>query len=193
MVLSSGQLRTIYVKHLATLQMHATEKSKWNVTSWMDQPYQKLTKWVYWLQYALDICCETHCKLWMSSTFFHPHCVGGRLLVFFMKWIWEICIVMRVLNSIWKIGHAVYNERSRLGFLAHKMVMIRSIINLISFWDAVNLNALWMSAEPVYNVACHVQCGYVEQCVSKVPYRIREVVIDEEDDVHNSCCCAGDC
>ena len=50
-----------------------------------------------------------------------------------------------------------------------------------------------MSAEPVYNVACHVQCGYVEQCVSKVPYRIREVVIDEEDDVHNSCCCAGDC
>ena len=115
-----------------TLQMHATEKSKWNVTSWMDQPYQKLTKWVYWLQYAVDICCETHCKLRMSSTISHPHCVGGCILIFFMKWIWEICIVMGAEFNLESWTRCAQWTEYRLGFPVHKMVMIRSIINMIS-------------------------------------------------------------
>ena len=52
-----------------------------------------------------------------------------------------------------------------------------------------------MSAEPVYNVACHVQTGYVEQDIYryKVPQTTQEGFVHKQVDVHVGCCGAGDC
>ena len=50
-----------------------------------------------------------------------------------------------------------------------------------------------MSAEPVYNVACHVQTGYVEQDVGKVPQTTQEGFVHKQVDVQVGCCGAGDC